>query len=155
MANHLLRAAAALILAAALSACGPSETRPGLWLSGEDASFPADWRFTDADKQIAIEVHTPYLLPHSVTIWCAEVDGQLYVAANQPQTKHWPGWVDDDPDVRLAIEGKIYSVRLVPLEEEQAIAPVRRAYQVKYALPDASPLAADTARYWHVTARSG
>lgn len=154
MTNHLLRVLAALTLTASLSACGPSDTRPGLWLSGDVAAFPADWRFTDADKQIAIEVHTPYLLPHSVTIWCAQVDGELYVAANRPDTKRWPGWVDDDPDVRLGIAGEIYSVRLIPLTDPQAVAPAQQAYQAKYELKESSPIASDAVRYWHVVARA-
>ena len=100
-----------------LAGCGPHDTRAGILLGGVDTPVPADWRFTDDDKEIAVQVHTPYLIPHAVTIWCAQVDGQLYVGASAPKTKHWPGWVDKNPDVHLRIGDKAYAVRLVPLDD--------------------------------------
>jgi hypothetical protein len=147
---------AALLCAVSLTACfGPSERRPGLWLSGEAAAFPRDWSFTDADKEIAIQVETPYLLPHSVTIWCASLDGALYVGARDPETKHWPGWVDRDPNVRLGIAGKIYDVRLAPLEDTTTLERLRAAYGVKYALPAPAPDAPPPSlRYWRVEPRA-
>jgi Uncharacterized protein conserved in bacteria (DUF2255) len=147
----LRRVAAALTIAAALCGCSPDERRPGVALNGEPAAFPADWRFTDTTKEIAVQVHTPYLLPHSVTIWCAEVDGQLFVAASAPDTKRWPGWVDSDPDVRLGIADQIYAARLVPLTDADEIARVQQAYQRKYQLPDAPRENPPPVRYWRVT----
>ncbi len=145
----------ALLCAASLTACfGPSERRPGMWLSGEVASLPDDWSFTDADKEIAIQVSTPYLLPHSVTIWCAALDGALYVGARDPETKHWPGWVDREPNVRLGIAGKVYEVRLAPLDDAPTLERLKVAYGVKYALPaPAAGTPTPALRYWRVEAR--
>ena len=159
---RLLRTATVLFVALTLHAClDPSDRRPGTWLSGEVvADLPADWSFTDANKEIAIEVATPYLLPHSVTIWCAALDGALYVGARDPDTKRWPAWVDDDPNVRLGIGGKVYEVKLAPLDEvadAATLARLRAAYALKYALPavpaDAPPGAIPPTRYWRVGAR--
>lgn len=136
-----------------LSGCGPQETRAGFLLSGVDAPVPADWRFTDDNKEIAIQVHTPYLIPHAVTIWCAQVDGQLYVGANAPQTKHWPGWVDKDPDVGLRIGDNVYAVRLVPLDDPNVTAEVQAAYGAKYQLTGRTGEAPPDVRYWHVVAQ--
>jgi hypothetical protein len=143
------------LVAVVLSGCNPSDQRPGLWLTGQPAAFPADWSFTNDIKEIAIQVATPYLIPHSVTIWCASLDGQLYVGARAPETKRWPGWVDRDPNVRLLIAGKLYDVTLVPLEDAATLARLMPVYTEKYALPTgAQPPDAPRSRYWHVTPRS-
>ena len=145
----------AACLALLLSGCGPQETRAGFLLSGTDAPVPVDWRFTDDNKEIAIQVHTPYLIPHAVTIWCAQVDGQLYVGASAPQTKHWPGWVDKNPDVRLRIGDNVYTVKLVPLDDPNVSAGVQAAYAAKYQLTAKAGDPPPDVRYWHVVARDG
>lgn len=146
--------AAALTIAALLCACSPNERRPGMVLSGEAAAYPADWAFTDSTKEIAIQVHTPYLLPHAVTIWCAQMNGQLYVGASAPETKHWPSWVDKNPDIRLGIDKHIYAVHLTPVTDAAEIAQIQQAYKTKYQLPDAPPEKAPSVKYWHVTPRA-
>ncbi len=133
----------------------PDERRPGLWLSGEEAPHPADWSFSDAHHEIALEVAAPYGLAHSVTVWCASVDGALYVSARDPNEKRWPGWVEDDPQVRLAIDGKLYEGELVRLSEPDAISVLEGAYRVKYDLPPRRPEDAPPMRYWRVAPRSG
>jgi hypothetical protein len=144
-------------LAIAIVGCfGPSERRPGLALGGEVVeTFPTDWSFSDAHRQIAIQVSTPYLIPHSVTIWCAARDGKLYVGARDPDTKSWPGWVDDDPEVRLRIGEQVYEVLLVPIDDDAEIAAIQRAYGAKYELPQASSGDAPPIRYWVVSPRQG
>ena len=158
----LIRTATVLLVTLTLTAClDPSDRRPGMWLSGEVvAELPADWSFSDAHKEIAIEVATPYLLPHSVTIWCAALDGALYVGARDPDTKRWPAWVDDDPEVRLGIGGKVYEVVLAPLDEKAdavTLERLRAAYALKYALPavpaGGPPGAIPPTRYWRVGPR--
>lgn len=139
-----------------LAACNPADRRPGLWLTGEVADVPGDWSFTDAHKEIAVEVSTPYLIAHSVTIWCASLDGELYVGARAPETKNWPGWVDDDPNVRLGIDGKIYQVKLEPIDDDAALlGRLLPVYAQKYQLPTGpAPADGPRSRYWHVVARS-
>ncbi|MEX2208852.1 MAG: hypothetical protein WEF50_21765 [Myxococcota bacterium] len=158
----VLRASAAAGALLTLTAClDPSDRRPGTWLSGEVAAeLPSDWSFTDAHKEIAIEVATPYFVPHSVTIWCAALDGALYVGARDPDTKRWPAWADADPQVRLGIDGKVYEVALVPLDEQVDVAELARlraVYAVKYARPpapaDAPPGSIPPTRYWRVGPR--
>lgn len=137
-----------------LAACEPSDRRPGLWLSGEvEESFPADWSFSDEHDEIFLEVATPYLLPHSVTIWCAEVDGTLYLGARDPENKNWPGWVDDDPDVRLKIGERLFPVHLEPLTDPDEIAAVSAAYAEKYDLAGGLSNGEEDVgqRYWRVT----
>jgi hypothetical protein len=152
----LVRGCTLVLLSLALVGCNPSDRRPGVWLSGESAAFPVDWSFTDAEKEIAIEVQTPYLLPHSVTIWCASLDGALYVAASNPDSKRWPGWVDEDPNVRLLVAGKLYEARLEPLTDTGTVDRLRAVYAAKYQLggSGAGGDALPSVRYWHVLPRT-
>ena len=104
---YKLNALALIGICAALIACEPSDQRPGLWLSGKPAEIsPKDWRFTNEYKEIYVEVQTPYFIPHSVTIWCAELEGELYIGARNPEEKKWPGWVATSPQVKLKIAEK-------------------------------------------------
>ena len=146
---HMFRIAIVAAGALALLACQPQDRRSGLWLSGEAAEFPADWRFVEQHQEIALQVSTPYLLPHSITIWCAHVDGRLYIAAGRAATKNWPSWVDDDPNVRLKIGDSTYEVVLVAFEDPDRIRAVRERYAVKYDLGGGSGAGGGT-RYWIV-----
>ena len=149
-------------LAPVLSACAglvlgciaPDERRPGLWLSGERTAFPSDWSFTDVHPEIAIEVAAPYLLAHSVTIWCVSVEGVLYVAARDPDEKNWPGWVAADPEVRLGIDGKLYEASLERLDDAGTVAALRGAYEAKYALPSRDAPDGPPMRSWCVRGRT-
>jgi hypothetical protein len=150
------RALVAIGLVAVVAGCvDPKDRRPGFALSGEVASaLPADWSFTDAHREIAIEVSTPYWIPHSVTIWCVSVDGKLYVGARNPESKRWPGWADRDPNVRLKIGDSVYEVRLVPLADADAVGTVAGAIARKYELPATPPGEAPPIRFWRVVVRS-
>lgn len=143
-----------LLLAALLTAvgCEPRDQRPGLWLEGELRAFPDDWGFSDAHREIALQVRTPYQLPHAVTIWCASLDGELYVAARNPDEKRWPGWVEKQPTVRLRVGEQLYPGRLVRLDDPARIADVRAAYAAKYELPARAPGEGPPMRYWRVQA---
>lgn len=145
----------ALVLAIVVVACiPPRDRRPGLWLTGEAAQFPSDWSFADEHREIAIEVRTPYLLAHSVTIWCRSMDGRLYVGARAPETKRWPGWVDRDPNVRLGIGEQVFAVRLVPLDDPEEIESLRGAYAEKYDVPYPPREGSPGSRYWAVEPRA-
>jgi hypothetical protein len=154
--TSVTRIGTTVVIAAALAGCfGPEDRRPGTQLRGEVvATPPSDWSFTEEHKEISIEVQTPYVMPHSVTIWCVEVDGELYIAARDPDTKHWAGWADEKPDVRLGIGPKVYEVHLDRLDEPEQIDRVRQAYGSKYDLPKMSPGEGPPVRYWHVAPRA-
>ncbi len=132
----------------------PEGRRPGTRLAGEVSDFPADWHFSDAHREIAIEVATPYFISHSVTIWCASLNDSLYVGARNPDEKHWPGWVESDPNVRLRIAGQIFEGRLAVVEDAKQIESIRAAYKTKYDLPDPPPEGGPPMRYWRVDRRS-
>lgn len=141
-------------LVVALGACQPSGRTPGQWLRGEVTAVPEDWAFTDDHQEISIEVSTPYFVPHSVTIWCAHVDGRLYVAAREPESKNWVGWMESNRDVRLKIGDMVYAVATADLTDETTLNQVRFAYAEKYDLPQPEAGKAQNVRYWAIVPRS-
>ena len=109
---------------------------PGLWLKGELVTTPVtDWSFTDKIQQIKIQTQTPYLLPLSVTIWCAVYNNNLYVTSNPG--KFWNDDIMRDPHVRLKIGDQVFDRTLeivndpagkaAVLEEREEISPVEGA----------------------------
>ena len=141
----------ALVFILVLAGCQPEDRRPGQWIGGEAKPYPEDWGFADAFQEIALEVNTPYFIPHSVTIWCATLNGTLYIAASRPEEKRWPGWVDDDPRVRLRIGDAVYEAQLVPLADEALIRQVVAVQSAKYGFD--MPSGPTGARYWRVAPR--
>jgi hypothetical protein len=68
----------AVLLVLSVTGFEPKGRVAGLWLKGERVTTPVtDWSFTDKIPEIKIQ--TPFLLPHSVTIWCAVYNGNLYM----------------------------------------------------------------------------
>jgi hypothetical protein len=134
-----------------ITGCQPSDQRPGLWLSGEQAlGYPDGWRFTDELHEIYVQVATPYFLPHSVTIWCAQLDGQLYIGARNPDTKNWPGWVEKNPQIILKAAGTLYDVSLQTVTDSAEIEQVKSAYAQKYNLTQTPGETPPAMRYWRI-----
>ena len=126
----------AIVLAAALlllSVTGfePKGRVPGLWLKGEPVTSPVtDWSFTDKIPQIEIQTQTPYLLPHSVTIWCAVYNGNLYVTSARGRE-----WVEDiirDPHVRLKIGDQVFDRTITVVDDPAEKAAALQAKGRKY-----------------------
>jgi len=104
---------------------------PGLWLKGDVVTTPvSDWSFTDKIQTIKVETQTPFLLPYSVSIWCAVYKDNLYVTSYRGR---W--WVEDiirDPHVRLKIGGRIFERNLSLVTDPDEKADVLQAKGKKY-----------------------
>jgi hypothetical protein len=104
---------------------------PGLWLKGEVVTTPVtDWSFTDKTQTIKIQTQTPFLLPHSVAIWCAVYNGNLYVTSARGRL-----WVEDvirDPHVRLKIGDQIFERTLALVDDPNEKAAALQAKGKKY-----------------------
>ena len=104
---------------------------PGLWLKGNLVTTPVkDWSFTDNMQTIKIQTNTPFLLPHSVSIWCAVYNDNLYVTSYRGRL-----WVEDvirDPHVRLKIGGQIYERILSMVSDTDEKVAVLQAKGKKY-----------------------
>jgi hypothetical protein len=142
------------LLLLAVGCLDPKDRRPGLRLSGEVVTGSIDdWSFTRRYPEIFIETRTPYLIPHSVTIVCASLDGRLYVGARHPAQKRWVAYVARDPNVRLKIGHRVYERRLEPVEDPAEQEAVYRAYAAKYDWEIQPPAERPEMRYFHVVDR--
>jgi hypothetical protein len=104
---------------------------PGLWLKGKPVAEPVtDWSFTNQVKVIKIQTQTPFLLPHSVPIWCAVYNGNLYVTSYRGRL-----WVEDiirDPHVRLKIGDQVFDRTLTVIDDPAQKEAVLQAKGKKY-----------------------
>ena len=65
---------ALVLLVFMLLGCEPENQTPGLWLSATYVeTFPDNWSFSNNFQEIAIEVGTPYFIPHSTDQSCFRI----------------------------------------------------------------------------------
>ena len=125
-----------LFLVAACS--GPLGPFSGGALGGEEhAGQVTDWSFA-ADLE-TIELETNPTDPHSVHTWIGVVDGIAYIptslilGAENPAEREWVRNVTADANVRLGIEGKVYSAKLVKISNADEINTAKQVLLKKYA----------------------
>ena len=88
--------------------CGPV---PGVWLSGERAEAPVvDWGFANDAPLCQVQVHT--WKPHAINLNCMSDEGELYVSCSNCEGKSWSGYVSENPEGNIKIEGRVYPVSL-------------------------------------------
>jgi len=104
---------------------------PGLWIKGEPVTTPvSDWLFTDKIPEIKIQTQSPYLLPHSVTIWCAVYNGNLYVTSYRG--RQWVENIIRNPHVRLKIADQVFDRTLSVVDDPAEKAAVLQVKGKKY-----------------------
>lgn len=113
-------------------------TWPGLWLTGEVVREPVDnWDWVndvnhpELGNTIMIETRTWYGIPHSVTALPTPRGDDLYIGGSArdarlesefPHFKRWWANVERDPRVRLKIDGKIYEMTAVLVNDPVELA---------------------------------
>jgi hypothetical protein len=102
-------------------------------LSGEVVSPPEDWSAMD-DVEI-VQLETRPEDPYSVNIWSVELGPDLYVATGEDGT-NWTKILENDRDVRLRADGKIYLLRATPVVDPEERAAVAAAYVKKYGVDE-------------------
>jgi hypothetical protein len=128
-----LRGSAALLLVFLLTSCEPQDERPGLWLSGDlGEAAVSDWSFTDEFSEIFVETRTWYGVRHSTTIWCVDLDDDLYIGSYDDDVKYWERNVARNPEARLRIEGRIHDVTVTPVSDRELSARLDERYAAKY-----------------------
>ncbi len=117
----------------------PKERRPGLWLQGDLVTTPvSDWSFTDKYTTILLQTHTPYLLPHSVTIWCVNYNGQLYLhtvflpGVPFPSGRKWVADIMRDPRVRIKIGNQVFDRTVTPVSDPAELQGLSEVVHRKY-----------------------
>ena len=113
-------------------------TLPGLWLSGEVVKEPIDnWDWVldvshpERGNTIMLETQTWYGIPYSVTILPTPRGDKMYIGGSArdarlarvfPDYKQWWANVENDPRVRLKIDGKIYEMTVALVHDPVELA---------------------------------
>ena len=133
--------------------CQPRDETPGLWLRGEIVEEHVDdWRFTREFDEIFVETRPWYGIPHSTTIWCVELDGELYVGSYGEEKKTWEKNIASDSRAELAIARKLYPVTLTPVTARVRSEALDAAYAEKYDMAAVFGDELPNWRYYHVSA---
>ena len=109
---------------------GPIGPLAGGKLTGNLQAAPEDWGFTKDHFTIAVEVGPDD--PHSVTVICFLVDGELYIPAQDAAEKSWPQMALDDSRATVRIEENLYPVRLVRVQDADEREAAFRSASKKY-----------------------
>lgn len=124
----------ALLLTAWLAAlgalgCGPFLLISGGELEGHVVGAPSSWDF--AEEISTVELETRPSDPYSVNIWATGVGNALYIHGGASRA-NWVDHIEADPDVRVAIEGKLYPLRATRVEDAAEFRQFSDAYENKY-----------------------
>ena len=146
--------------------------RPGLWLTGEvvrEAVTNWDWvnEFSDpfGEDATELETRTWYGIPHSVTVLLVPRGDNLYLMSSAqtfrlnkkfPYGKAWWRNVERDPRVRLKIDGKIYEMTAVLIQDRDEVATLRggRDPVVTNTDSDGNEYISEEWHYWRVFQRN-
>ncbi len=145
---------------------------PGLWLKGEVVREPVtnwDWVNDVNDpirkNSIMLETRTRFGIPHSVTINPTARGDKLYIGGSEqdfrlqkefPYSKAWWANIVRDPRVRIKIDGKIYEMTVVLIQDRAEVARLRgeRDPIVKETAADGNEYITEEWHYWRVYQRN-
>ena len=146
--------------------------RPGLWLTGDvvrKAVTNWDWvnEFSDpfGENATELETRTLYGIPHSVTVLLVPRGDKLYLMSSAqtfrldkkfPHGKAWWRNVERDPRVRLKIDGKIYEMTAVLIQDRAEVARLRGGIDpvVRDTGADGKEYISEEWHYWRVFQRN-
>lgn len=140
MNNHYLARAGALVLASlVITACGgPLGPIAGGTLSGQEyEGEEPNWDTLMADIE-NIQLESNPADPYSVNVWGAGHGDALYVptslilGSDNPVERDWVANVMQNPNVRLRIDGTIYSRSAIRVTDEAVIKDVRSHLMAKH-----------------------
>ena len=146
-------------------------TLPGLWLSGEVVKEPIDnWDWVldvahpERGNTIMLETQTWYGIPYSVTILPTPRGDKMYIGGSArdarlgrdfPDYKQWWANVENDPRVRLKIDGRIYEMTAALVHDPVELAEVLGRDAITIAIAeDGSEQVVAKWYYWRVFQRN-
>lgn len=116
---------------------GPLGPFAGGKLSGDEVTAPVtSWAF--AENAEVIQLETQPSAPHSINIWSAVVEDQLYVPTSlilgqeNPTERDWVQHVSDNPAVRVRIDGNIYRANAARVSDPARITGIKSVLLAKY-----------------------
>ena len=111
-----------------LSACGYVPFSSGK-LEGTVTPAPADW--SELAQASIVQLETNPDDPYSVKLWVIGLGPALYVHAGDNLTT-WVGYIQQNPDVRMLIDGSIYELRAERVVSEEEFKRFSDVYEKKY-----------------------
>ncbi len=118
---------------------GPLEiVSGGPFKTGELTDAPADWSFLEGRDTIEFQTMLPAT---SRLVWLAVVEDRLFIASAYMTTdygkiwKQWPHYLEEDDQIILRIDGKLYERRLQRLMDDPIVLPVLEKFITKYSFP--------------------
>ncbi len=144
---------------------------PGLWLKGEVVREPVknwDWvrevNHPVREHYIMMETNTWYGIPHSVTVRLNPRGDKLYLVGTAqgarldkefPDGKAWWKNVIRDPRVRMKIDGKIYEMTLVLINNRDEVTELTGRFPIQKRIgPDGNEQVMVEAHWFHVYQRN-
>ena len=144
---------------------------PGLWRKGEVVREPVknwDWvrevNHPVREHYIMMETNTWYGIPHSVTVRLNPRGDKLYLVGTAqgarldkefPDGKAWWKNVIRDPRVRMKIDGKIYEMTLVLINNRDEVTELTGRYPIQKRIgPDGNEQVIVEAHWFHVYQRN-
>ena len=127
-----------LLMVPFLTGLGPWERTPGGKLLGEvHTEQVSDWSFVSDAKRCAVETRPQF--PHSVTVNCWSLDGQLYIGCMNCQGKTWSRYLLAEPNVRVRVLDTIYPVVFLRVKDQEEMLEAWRARWMAMQRPEPVP----------------
>ena len=120
-----------LLFAGLMVGAGPCVMFPGGELDGAATPVPSDWSVSEEVNTIQLETRPEE--PYSVNIWTAGVGPYLYVHAGANRSA-WVEHIEEDARVRVRIEGNVYALQAVRVDEQEEFDRFSDAYEGKYGI---------------------
>ena len=103
-----------------VSACdGPPHFMAGGQLSGAVSHVPVVWQLDEESGLAQLETRPED--PYSINLTYVQMDGRFYIYAGDTKT-NWVQHIEQNPLVRIRVDGAIYSARAVRVTSDDEIA---------------------------------
>ena len=117
----------------------PQDQRPGLWLAGDFVDSPvSDWSLSGEHYVFYLQTNTSYFVPHSVKVYYATLEGNLYllsayyIGGTFPGMRSWNRNIVRGPRIRFVIGDKLYNQIVSYMSDESIRRPIYDALGDKY-----------------------
>lgn len=116
----------------------PQDRRPGTRISGQPAVLPQNLAELAGTQEVTLETRPWFGVPFSVTTVLAEGGGRLFVPSIYdsvqafPGSKYWNHVVQQNPEVRLRVAGRIYEMAIYPTTTDESFREALAALGRKY-----------------------
>ena len=127
-----------LLMVPFLTGLGPWERTPGGKLLGQvHTEQVGDWSFVSDAKRCAVETRPQF--PHSVTVNCWSLEGQLYIGCMNCEGKTWSRYLLEEPNVRVSVLDTIYPVVFTRVKDQEEMLAAWRARWIAMQRPEPVP----------------